>query len=374
MAERRPYVRAADWVRAVTVTTVVAVHATWYMADGGHWVSSGAVLSLLHYTRESFMALTGFVLTYTLYGRPIHWIPMLLRRFRLVFFPYVLWSAVFMVLFRHFATLGAFAAHYAVNLLDGEAWFHLYYVLVTMQFYLVLPLFILLMRWAARRPWWVLGAALLVQLALSTFDQYFSTPHGIIQGHISEEVWTYTGDFVMGGVAALHWPRVRDWLRGHLGLVSLVSLGAAGIMLAQFFWQAVGRHRLIHAEAVVQPAMIPWALSVVVLLTAVGVRYEDRVARQPHRWPVVKWLADLSFGIYLVHPLFLQYWTDFLSRMHWYHPSYWLDALTVALLVTVSALATKLIGVTPVSPYFIGRAALPPGTGHAGTRQAKKPR
>jgi peptidoglycan/LPS O-acetylase OafA/YrhL len=374
MPDRRPYVRAADWVRAVTVTTVVAVHSTWYMADGGHWISSGTVLSLLHYTRESFMALTGFVLSYTLFGRPIHWIPMLLRRFRLVLFPYVLWSAVFMLLFRHFSSVGDFATRYGTNLLDGEAWFHLYYVLVTMQFYLLLPLFLLLMRWAAQRPFWVAGAAILAQLALSAFDQYFSTSHGVIQTHVSEEVWTYTGDFVLGGVAAVHWPRVRGWLRRHMRLVALVSVGTAGIMLGQFFWQAIGRHNLIHAEAVVQPAMIPWALSVVVLLTALGVRYEDALNRNPHRWKIVKWLADLSFGIYLIHPLFLQYWTGFLSWMHWYHPSYWLDMVTVALLVTVSSLATKLLGLTPVSPYFIGRAALPPGTGQARLRHTKKER
>ncbi|MCY0898374.1 MAG: acyltransferase [Firmicutes bacterium] len=358
MAEKKGYVEAADFVRAVTIVSVVAVHSTWYMANGGNWVSSGAILSLLHFTRESFMALTGFVLTYSLFGRRLNWWEVWKRRYRLVLFPYMIWSAAYMVAFGSFATLGVFFLTYGRNLLDGGAWFHLYYLLITMQFYLILPLFLALMKVAKKHPWSVVAGALLFQLALFTYDQYFRGPHPTgINAYIGDEVWTYTVYFVIGGVAALYWPQIRSWLKTHMALVLKLSAATAALMLAEFFLQTYLGHNMTMADSVLQPAMVPWAIMTIVLLAALGVRYEAARQNNPHRWQLVKTIADVSFGIYLVHPMLLQYWTGILASLGWYHPSFWLDGLTEALLVASSTVLMLIIGRTPFSPWIIGRAS-----------------
>lgn len=366
MGAKRGYVETADFVRAVTVVSMVAVHTIWFMANGGRWVASGAILSVMHFTRESFMALTGFVLTYSLYGRPIHWIPMLWKRFRLVLYPYLIWSAAYMLLFSHFASVSFFLSRYGANLLYGSAWYHLYYILVTMQFYLVLPLFLALMRVAEKHPAAVVLVAFIAELALAAYDQYGAgADRGIINAHIGEEVWTYTVYFVLGGVGALHWERVQQWLRTHLALVALTGAGTAGIMLTQFFLDTDLGHQMERADAVVQPAMVPWAMTIIILMAALGVRYEDRRRTTPGSLSAVKWAADVSFGIYLIHPMILQYWIGFLWVRHLYHPSYVIAAVTWVILVVGSGLATKLFAMTPISPWTIGRAAIPPGMGRA---------
>ncbi len=367
---RRPYVESADLVRAVTVVSMIGVHTTWYMADGGHWVGSGALLALLHFTRESFMALTGFVLTYSLIDRKISWVPMLWRRYRLVLFPYLIWSAAYMLSFHHYHGVGEFFRHYGRNLLDGGAWFHLYYLLVTMQFYLLLPLFLALMRRARRRPWLVLGISTGFQLLLMAYDQYGIVRARGMNAHITVEVWTYTLYFVVGGVAALFWPRVADWLSHHPSRVVLFATLAGCLMMAQFFWETFPGHNMAKADAVLQPAMVPWAVAVIVLLATIGVSYEKRRQQGLGRWPLIKIFADLSFGMYLIHPMFLQLWTNLLAKLHWYHPSYFLDAGTLALLVFASTGASWLISRTPISPWIIGRSALPPGVG----RELRLPR
>ena len=365
---KRSYVQAADFVRAMTITSVVAVHSTWYMANGGTWVSSGAALALLHYTRESFMALTGFVLTLALFGKENRWFAVWGKRYKLVLFPYLIWSAAYILLLKGgFQGWGPFFTTYGKDLLTGGAWFHLYYLLITMQFYLVLPLFLALMRVAKKHPWWVLAAATVFQMALMTYDQYFTGTLWIpfIDRYINNEFWTYTAYFVMGGVAAVHWPKVRAWLQTHMKTVLAWSAAAAAVMLAQFFVQTYAGHDMLVADSVIQPAMVPWAIMIIVLLAAIGVRYERAREVSPNRWGVVKLLADLSFGIYLVHPMLLQYFTNVLAQFGWYYPSFWLDALTVALLVAASAVLMMLIGLTPFSPWLIGRAA---------RRRAKSPR
>ncbi|NMP23599.1 acyltransferase family protein [Sulfobacillus harzensis] len=357
MAEKKRYVEAADFVRALTIASVVAVHSTWYMADGAHWVSSGAILSLLHYTRESFMALTGFVLTYSLFGKQLKWKAVWIKRYKLVLFPYMIWSAGYMLLFGTFAGVGVFFITYGKNLLDGGAWFHLYYLLITMQFYLVLPLFLRLMRVAKKHPIAVVVGAIIFQLALMAYDQYGVGPHPtFINRYTGDEVWTYTVFFVVGGVAALYWEQVREWLKTHFGTVLWLSAATAALMEAEFFVQTYLGHNMTKADSVLQPAMIPWAIMIIALLAAIGVRYEAARWASPGRWPVIKWLADLSFGIYLGHPMLLQLWTNLLAAHNFYHPSFLTDAITVAVLIAGTGFAVWLISLTPVSTWLIGRA------------------
>lgn len=357
MAEKKRYVEAADFVRALTIASVVAVHSTWYMANGGHWVSSGAMLSLLHYTRESFMALTGFVLTYSLYGKTLNWKTVWIKRYKLVLFPYMIWSAAYMLMFGTFAGVGVFFVTYGKNLLDGGAWFHLYYLLITMQFYLVLPLFLRLMRVAKKHPVGVVVGAVLFQLALMAYDQYGVGPHpSFLNRYMGDEVWTYTVFFVVGGVAALHWERIRSWLPSHFRPVFWLTVLSAALMEAEFFLETYLGHNMTKADAVLQPAMIPWAIMIIALLAAIGVRYEAARVLSPRRWAVVKWVADLSFGIYLAHPMLLQLWTNLLAAHRLYRPSYVTDALTVAVLMVGTGVAMWLLSLTPVSPWLIGRA------------------
>lgn len=324
-------------------------------------MSSGAVLSILHFTRESFMALTGFVLTYSLFGKANNWGQVWARRYKLVLFPYLIWSAAYIILLKGGLALGwlGFFETYGRDLLDGGAWFQLYYLLITMQFYLILPLFLMLMRVAQRHPVWVALSAIGFQMLLMAHDQYF--PHlllpTILNRYSGDEVWTYTAYFVLGGVAAVHWPQIREWLRTHFRTVVWWSLAAAGIMWLEFFLETFLGHNMTAADSVVQPAMVPWALMSIVLLSAIGVRYEIGRQRMPGRWGLIKLIADISFGIYLVHPMILQYWTNLLAALGLYHPSFYLDALTEAVLVATSMGVIILIGMTPFSPWLIGRAA-----------------
>lgn len=361
MTEQKPYVPAADFVRAVTVVSVVGVHATWYMAAGGQWLVSGAALALLHYSRESFMTLTGFVLTYSLFGRPVRWFSVLKKRYRLVLFPYLIWTAVYMLAFTPYRPVGAFALRYGRNLLTGGGWFHLYYLLITMQFYVMLPFFLRLMRIAQTRPRVVAWAAILFEVALTTYDQYGLSHHPKgINAYTGVEVWSYAAYFILGGIGALYWPVLRAWLRQRLTLIILVTAGAAFVMLAVFVLQVKIYGELWRADAVIQPLMVFWSLSVVLLLTALGIRYEDVSTYAGRRWQPIKWIAHVSFGIYLIHPLFLQVWCNVVARLGWTQPSYVLDGVTVVLLVVVCGMVSQLLSWTPQGAWLIGRGGVPP--------------
>lgn len=361
---KRRYVQALDLVRALTICSVIAVHSTWFTANGGTSVAAGAVSSILHFTRESFMALSGFVLTYSVWKKPIKWGGFWAKRYRLVFFPYVVWSFLYLIFFHPVTSLSSFLQTFGFDLLTGQAWFHMYYLLITMQFYLLMPLFYRLMQKAEKHPWIVLGGAFVFEVLLMSYDQYGvrGAAHGL-NAYTTIEVWTYTLYLVLGGVAAVHWEAIRDWLQSHRALVFGLSALTAGGMLAAYFIQLAISHDQMWAYSVLQPAMVPWSVMSIVLLATLGIGYENRRAIRPTYWQSIKVIADLSFGIYLFHPMLLNEWMWFLGVIGVHARSFWLDGLTVAVLISGSTLVISLIARTPVSAYLIGRAKLPPRKG-----------
>jgi peptidoglycan/LPS O-acetylase OafA/YrhL len=147
----RSHVYAVDLVRVLTFACVIAVHtvATVNSADS---VPAGGAAMLLHFTREAFFSLTAFVLVHR-YRDRLHIRPFWRRRFLLVGVPYVIWSVIYSGLALITTPVPPTAAliQLARNLLTGTAWYHLYFLVVTMQFYLLFPLFLRLLRASAGR-------------------------------------------------------------------------------------------------------------------------------------------------------------------------------------------------------------------------------
>src|SRR5580693_7631219 len=143
----RPHILAFDLIRVLIVAFVVAVH-TLANAGGQVTVALGSVSTVFHTSRELFFLLTAFVLTYN-YGRRggIRWLAFWRRRYRLVIPAYLAWSVIY------YAADGdrldpvtAAAVSLGRDLLTGNARYQLYFLLVTMQVYLVFPL----LRWLLR--------------------------------------------------------------------------------------------------------------------------------------------------------------------------------------------------------------------------------
>src|SRR5262249_27821974 len=148
------------------------------------------VLMLLHFTREAFFALTAFVLVYR-YRDRLRIVPFWRRRFLLVGVPYVIWSAIYTGLGLITTPLPPTAAliQLGCNLITGAACYHLYFLVVTMQFYLLFPLFLWLLR--VTRGWhgWLLALGAVLQVAIDT------GLHGAHPSGIAAKLLGYDGSF-----------------------------------------------------------------------------------------------------------------------------------------------------------------------------------
>ncbi|MCE3555683.1 acyltransferase [Pseudonocardia sp. RS11V-5] len=295
---------AVDVVRVLTFACVIAVHtlSTTLPLDDPR---ADAVAMLLHFTREAFFVLTAFVLMHTHGGRPLRPVAFWRRRLRLVGVPYVVWTVLYTALQQVPTPLPApaLARTLAINLGTGVGWYHLYFLLVSMQFYLLFPLFRRLLEATRRHHLALLFGALLLQLLV---DRWSDAPaptgaRAALLPYLGSFVGSYVFLLVLGGVAAMHREAVLAAVRGHPALVAVALLVTGAAAEGRYLLAVHGGTDPIPAGTVLQPVMVPWVVAVVAAFALLGLWW-SRDGRSPG-W--ITWASERSFGVFLVHPVFL---------------------------------------------------------------------
>jgi poly(3-hydroxybutyrate) depolymerase/peptidoglycan/LPS O-acetylase OafA/YrhL len=307
----RPHIIAFDLIRLIIMVFVVSVH-TLAFAGGNVTMSIGAVTTVFHTSRELFLLLTALVLTYNYGRRPLTAGRFLRRRFWLVLPAYITWTAIYYAADGH--SRGAFPAAFLHDLANAGARYHLYFLLVSMQIYLLFPL----IRWVLKKTEgyhaWLFGVALAYQAWLTVGLHYRvgRQGNGLIAQFLNgagQGYWidTYVLYVVAGALAGWHFEQLCAFTRRHLRSgwrVALVAAAgvAAGIGVYLIEIEVFGATPN-NASAVFQPVVIFEALVFGWALLGAGLLWSDRGA------PLRKFCAAgsaSSFGIYLAHPLVLQ--------------------------------------------------------------------
>ncbi|BAN75350.1 MULTISPECIES: acyltransferase family protein [Lacticaseibacillus] len=370
-AKKHRYLYEIDLMRLIFIAGVLLNHTTTAFE---HQLSSGfastALLAthlMIHFTRMGFMFMTGLVLTMVYYSRKRNWPLFFKKRFTTVGIPYVLWNTLLMIgsilLGIGGFTIANFWPDYLSAILHGDQ-FYLYYVLVTLQLYLLFPA----MLWLFKKTEGHHGA-----LALASFGLQLLIVAGIKYGlpHIDTSGWlwwfraygvnvfTYQFFFIAGGLFSLHAKAVKDWLLDHqllIGISTLIlSFGTIGLYV--FNKQILG---MTHSAAVSphQPYMLVYDVVMIAFVALLGQKYATWHAKQPTHWfaCLVGNGAQVSFGVYLCQTIALSLLSGVLGLMH-------LSNLTLLLLLPLGYLG--ILGVSfgiawfcyKVSPFgwLIGR-------------------
>jgi poly(3-hydroxybutyrate) depolymerase/surface polysaccharide O-acyltransferase-like enzyme len=303
-------------IRLIIMVFVVSVH-TLAFAGGRVTMSVGAVTTVFHTSRELFLLLTALVLTYNYGHRPLKAGRFWRRRFWLVLPAYVTWSAIYYA--ANGRSRGAFPSAFLHDLANGGARYHLYFLLVSMQIYLLFPLIKWVLKKTERYHAWLLLAALVYQAWLTVGLHYKVGRHG--SGIIAQffngaglGYWvdTYVLYVVAGALAGWHFEQLCAFTRRHLpswwrvGLVAAAGVAAGtGVYLIEV---EVYGATPSSASAVFQPVVIFEALAFGWALLGAGLLWSASVSKDGGA-RFGKFCAAgsaSSFGIYLAHPLVLQ--------------------------------------------------------------------
>lgn len=285
---------------------VIGTHVLLYTAPGLSR-GAGAFLMVLHVNRELFFFVSAFVLAYSTgaarqrFDVARFW----RRRYPLVVLPYIAWTVVYWLLVSELQAPGTVPPLRALLEDMATGWLQLYFLLVTMQVYLLFPLLAWLVRRTQGFHWLVLlvGAALQVGL-----DWVFQYRPGLVPAPIfgaalwaQDEVSSYLFYVVAGVIAAAHWPELVAFARvhrRHLVIASLLTIAAGELVYA---WNLHAGYLPQGASADLQPAVLPLVLAALALLWSTADWLVEAVPQDTGLWRAMQRGADHSFGVFLAH-------------------------------------------------------------------------
>ncbi|MGY2899276.1 peptidoglycan/LPS O-acetylase OafA/YrhL [Curtobacterium sp. PvP017] len=362
-----------DVLRILTFACVIGVHTTSHTAASDD-VGLNALLALLHFTRLVFFSLTAFVLVYSYTLRPRPMAQFWPKRFLLVGVPYLAWSFVYvgsswLLSSTRRGDVPDLVRTLAEGIVTGTSWYHLYFLLVTMQVYLLLPVIVWLVRKTRGHHLTTLVVALVVQLVVFAGYKYFPASDAWLHGYQKQFFFSYVFFIVSGAIAADHADAFLRFIRVHRRAVLWAFAGVGGLTLGVWALQVALGQSLYAAGTPLQPIEAVWSTAVFVGFLAIGARWADR--RRPGS-PVARFVdyaSDRSFGIFLSHPFLiwiLLYGDSWLEAVV---PRPWLTLVTYLLVVVLSVAVTEAFRWTPLSVPLTGR----PSLASRASRQARSP-
>ena len=378
--QSRPYVYELDPLRATTALVVVAVHVLAFTAALNSTTLGlqlqNALVVAVHYTREMFMFVTAFALVYVYYGKPFSAMRFWKRRTIGVLVPYCIWSIFYVWFNNQHLSPGAFVQTSLLDLLTGNSSYQMYYILLTLQFYILFPLFLPFVSVLKRYPWQSLALSFLLEIAVLYVD-FHTLQKGVpanqpfwsfVAQYQNSFVVIYQFYFVLGAVVAVYLKEVRAFLQRYGWLTIIGFLVGLGALWGHFYLQMqVYKEALGYVVSVLQPIMVIYSLGIIAFFFWLAYRWANNPNRdgRPKGTRFVSTLSNASFGVYLVHAVFL----DWLLRYYVpTMPHVWPVALRVFLTWFLTATAAAITSIVlmniPILSRLVGRErSLSKGTG-----------
>ncbi|AFH60180.1 acyltransferase [Paenibacillus caseinilyticus] len=326
MSPRKPVIEEIDYLRGFAFLAVVMQHVVGHyafepklqLADG---VLLGILLLLAKFAVPLFIFITGLVLFYN-YDSGVAYGPFLRKRSRDILLPYLPWAVLYA-----FIVMGgsAFSSWEGLQkfgrlLFTGEASYHLWYIVMTFQLYLLFPLLRKAVLWLDRRAGRS-GAALLVFGGL--LYVWYAGHHSLVDETMiglripvlsdlfgeyrDRNSWYFLYYFVLGAAAGLYLPRWKEWIvRWHYVII------AAYAAVNLYLLYRIVSHFELHPELVmryndtflVQPHMAVFLIVSVLAMHAMSIRFGNLAPARLKR--LIKQAGSYSYTAYLAHALVLQ--------------------------------------------------------------------
>lgn len=369
-----------DAMRPVKQAAVISTHAIIFLAPATAGLARSNLLIFTHFSREAFLFVSSCMLAYSYrdverVGLSHYW----RRRFLAVGVPYLTWTVIYFV---YVALLtSSHFPYYHLSYADVVSWsglhrlvhlvwtgyYHLYYLLVLLEFYVVFPLLLRGVRaaraWHGRLILAVLGWQVLISMYWPDLYRLAVRAHVAAPG--SQAFWetrlitSYAFYLVAGIVVAMHLDDVHDWICAHAALILPATLVAGAGAVALNYWNGTGfAHRvLVPGYNPFCISVIPYVVGAILCVYLLGV-YLVSPRRSARTRAAVKSGSDNSYGIYLSQLI----WIPLLARAiaHFHPHALWpiVTGTCVVIVYLVGFLFSALAARTPLARALTGRGQM----------------
>ncbi|WP_240413721.1 acyltransferase [Paenibacillus periandrae] len=325
MKAKQPRIAEIQVLRGFAFLAVVLQHAIGhyaYVPEAG--IADGAMLAIAliasKFAVPMFIFITGLVLFYN-YQERVHASSFIRKRCKDIVLPYLIWSAIYEIAFREDGIpLGQELQRIYEYVLTGTASYHLWYVIMVIQLYLLFPL---IQQWVLR-IWaacsarqltaglivltigyiWLTGMQGTISNAVIAWNLPVLTP--LFSEYADRNALYFYIYFVMGIVAGLNMNRWKQvllkWKTLGISLYMLVACVLFYTIVSHF--QVNGKIIIQYNDTLlVQPFMAVFLMISVVAMYIAALAFQERASERFKRF--FNFLGHYSYGAYLAHALML---------------------------------------------------------------------
>ncbi len=293
-----------DTLRGLSALSVILIHVSgFYVAFSSIGFYSNQIV---RFAVPIFILLSGFSLYYSDSTRkPDAYASFILKRLQKIFMPYLLWSSVYLLL----RILEGGKTHtlkeIGTILLHGQASYHLYFIIIIMQLYLIYPL---LRKAVQRFGRWTLVISFLITLYYQTGIYLRAVKLDIlpIKRILFENymvLFTWVFFFVLGMMLAKHFDRFLAWADHKVIPAVLWVLSAALLILDS-------RLTKTH-ELSIRPSVMLYSVISFLFLYQICRWLKKHL---PMIEKTLLWISGQSFFIYFCHALVLSRLIKYLQK------------------------------------------------------------
>ncbi len=314
-------VSAVEAIRGISMMGVIGIHiGAEYLANPSPNIHLVALFDIgTRFAVPIFFFISAFGL---LYGQsptaPFSYRDFLVRRGRAVMIPYLVWSLFYLLHDAYVYGVG-FPPLTALPgiLFFGNAKYQLYFMVILIWFYLLMPLWrVLLVRMTLP----LLAGILVLQIAFdywSSFDTAFNLyVYGLPEGtllrallfyRLNYWVMHYVFIFLLGGYVALHFDAFRAWMERNTARLYALGIVSLGALLAWYYKLILvdGYTPLegIYTAHQLSPLGIFYTIGATLALFA----FFTRLGTENILGRAFQLLGKHSYFIYLGHPIAITY-------------------------------------------------------------------
>ena len=327
---RKPYLYSIEYIRGVSMLGVIGIHVgSQYLMNPTPNLQLVALFEIVsRFSVPIFFFVSAFGLFYKInLDEPFDYKNFLRRRFKAVLLPYLIWSVLYIVHDNFFYGSGIPAPAYALEILFfGLAKYQLYFLVILIWFYLLMPVWIKIVRKMTRKKLFVL---LFLQIAFDYFSSYsaelsnfiYSLPHDSIlrlflMWRLNYLVLHYVFIFILGGVLAVRTEDFFAKMAENKKLISAIFFLALISLLTYFYYLVEVKN--FSPEAAVNTAhqLSPPGIFYTIAASIFFFMLFESVKLPKKICSLLGYLGKNSYFVYLFHPLAITYLITFLSKIN----------------------------------------------------------
>ncbi|MCH4166678.1 MAG: acyltransferase [Megasphaera sp.] len=357
------FINSINYMRGLCMLGVIAIHVgSVALTSPAPNLGLVAVLEILsRFSVPAFFFLSAFGMFYSQpLAAPFVYKDYLKRRLRTVLVPYIAWSLFYMVytsiLSHNFNIFQPYT--FFKTIWYGLAMYHIYFLVILLWFYFLMPLWRPLLRFMDKNPWLWFSILFVGNMIFNFYSSYIWTVQSanpLIQDafnyRLNYVVLHYLFIFMFGALTAEHFQAITNWLSHHGILINVFQGLTTASMLAGYYgimhymqYDALSAVFTIHQ---LSPMGMAYTLSTMLFLLY---WWECRsVPACIHR--LFTMLGNYSYPIYLVHPVFLSICTGLCAHMHLYLRA-WHIVLIYGIVAVLAAGYSAVINKLPL-PHWL---------------------